>query len=233
MKSSLYSLILLLTLWQAEAQESRSIIVDGEASDYYIPDVTKLTLRFSEKAENQEKALSNLDKALNETVKVLTENSFLAKEDLLTSYFESNKRIDYKTNEEHVDASQTLTTKFKTDKEKILTILNILKDFNIEASYKLDLKFSEQRTNEIEKELTRRAFDNARSKADLLATSGKFKLKEIAKVNFSQRFINRDVFAAEAIEEKIDIGYGSSRFGGFNVEPSEVSRKITVEYYIE
>ena len=218
---------------QYESLDENVLKVNGTSSMDVEYDITIITLELHVVGDSQLVTLDSLGNLGDMVVRSLVEKEITSQENIKTTRFQSDQNITYdrKTMEQKIEYSghQNLEIIADASSEFIITILNVLSTTNLPVAYHVNFNFSRDKTAVIEKELTRLAFDDAKSKAKLLAENGDFEILGIRSVNYNNR---RPQYLNETIETRGNVIQKGPTFGGFQIPNQTMQKEIEIEYNI-
>lgn len=185
---ALISLFFLPALSQAqEAENKRLIHVRGQASSFHRPDEATLTMMLSATNKDYTKSINELNKKTDEVRKALIEQGFKSKE-IKTLKFSVQKAYEYtgpgrQREFKGFQCAHQLQLKMPAEKKALNNSLTAISKSLSEAEFSIHFGIKDEEP--IRKELLKKAVDDAREKADIIARAAKANLKEVHRINYN------------------------------------------------
>jgi uncharacterized protein YggE len=226
---------LLLNTALLEAADIRLISVTGEASKAFQPDIVRLNINVWGKGESAKKAQAN-NQTHFEVLKKSVDSFKIKKEDVQTTSYDLSPEVTYdnKTNKNvtngyNVNQNISITLRKVEDVGSFIDSLsNSSKSMSGGVSVQ-SLGYDISKRLEEERNLLKNAVEDAESKAHLLASAAKVKIKGIYRL--APRGQNSPVFEGRMAKTMMADAAG----GGTQMMNGEVkvSAEILAEYSIE
>lgn len=237
MKKQILLIITILISNSFFAQQEATINLVGHAYKRVTPDKAHffIGIRASKKTEPESyKAMTLIS---NDVLNRLKKEGFKETDIKLTDYsvqmeydYSSGKakRIGY-------ISSQNLTVKFPVDKRRILNLYDHLTSNEMEGvSINFSTECSDSLKSKIQNELIVLALNDAKEKANLIATTTDCKIKSVADVSYkiaTNVVYPQEMVRAYAMKASNDMGTQASDF--FSINETEFSEEIKVTYWIQ
>lgn len=226
--------ILLLNSALLEAADIRLISVTGEASKSFQPDIVRLNINVWGKGESAKKAQAN-NQTHFEVLKKSVDSFKVKKEDIQTTSYDLSPEVTYdnKTNKNitngyNVNQNVSITLRKIEDIGSFIDSLsNSSKSMSGGVSVQ-SLGYDISKRSDEEKSLLKNAIEDAESKAQLLASAARVKIKGIYRL--APRGQSSPVFEGMAKTMMADAAGGGTQILSGEVK---VSAEIQAEYTIE
>jgi uncharacterized protein len=219
------------------AQQEATINIVGHASKMVTPDKAQffISIRASKKTEPESyKAMTEIS---NEILNRLKKEGFTESNIKLTDY-SVQMEFDYSTGKAKKTgyvSSQNLTVKFPIDKRRILNLYDHLTANEMEGvSINFSTECSDSLKNKIQNDLIVLALNDAKEKANLIATTTDCKIKSVADVSYkiaANVIYPQAMVRSYAMKATNDSGTQASDF--FSINETEFSEDIKVTYWIQ
>jgi uncharacterized protein YggE len=217
-----------------KASDIRLISVTGEASKAFQPDIVRLNINVWGKGESAKKAQAN-NQIHFEVLKKSLESFKVKKEDIQTTSYDLSPEVIYdnKTNKNvtsgyNVNQNISITLRKVEDAGSFIDSLSSSSKSMSAGVSVLSLGYEISKRLEEEKYLLKNAVEDAESKAQLLATAAKVKIKGIYRL--APKGQNSPVFEGRMAKAMMaDAGNGAQMMSG----EVKVSVEIQAEYLIE
>jgi uncharacterized protein len=236
MKKQIILMIAVLISNSFFAQQSTINIV-GHASKMVTPDKAQffISIRASKKTEPESyKAMIDIS---NEILNRLKKEGFNESNIKLTDY-SIQMEYDYsagKAKKTGYVSSQNLTVKFPIDKRRILNLYDHLTTNEMEGvSINFSTECSDSLKNKIQNDLIVLALNDAKEKANLIASTTDSKIKSVADVSYkiaSNVIYPQAMVRSYAMKATNDKMIEASDF--FSINETEFSEEIKVTYWIQ
>lgn len=163
------------------------IMVQGEGRKFYKPNEVEISINFYANDVSYEKTLEKGTECVEKFIKEVLAMLNINKEELKTRNFRifQNKKYDYLEKREidcGFDYNQSATLKMNYNMELISDFME--KVTKLENPPKYTMNFNIKEKEEAKKEVMAEAYNKAKEKAEIIATSAGKKLKDCIKVDF-------------------------------------------------
>lgn len=163
------------------------IVVEGKGKIEYQPEIIKVKLTFEYNEKTYDKALETGTSSLNEFVEKVLPKLELKKEDLKTNKFSINHQIDedYRTNKKidnGYNFQQEANLKLDYSNENINIFMSEIVKLDKIPEYNISFDIKDR--DEASKEALKKAFEESKNKANLIAIASGKKIKECKRTDF-------------------------------------------------
>lgn len=162
---TLSAIVLSIGLLSAQNKHTDVISVNGEGVVKVKPDRVKIKVRVENKGDSAKEVKAETDQVVRKVLSFL-KNEDIAEKDYKTDYINLDKKYDYKTEETHYSAQQSITVTLN-DVERYSTIMNGLMQSGINRIDGVSFEDSQLEKHQIE--ARKKAAVNAREKAKTYA----------------------------------------------------------------
>ena len=228
------------TLFSQTEKTLQTISLSGEASKKVSPDLAVVTFNISAKDKQGNEALTKLNTQTQTVVDKLTSVGF-TKDQLKIANYGLNENWDYSSGKSKKDgykASQTLTLKFKMDKEKLSKLFSTFAEQQTEGTQiNFDSDLSDTLRSRIKNELITNAVKDATDKARIIASAAMVKIKTVKEVNYNPSRIYTPRSArtvnAQASFFKEEHETEAPSFGSIDSQQVELKEQVSMVFLVE
>lgn len=205
------------------------IITEGIAEILVTPDQVMINLNFNYKNKNYDKLLKEATSEINDFIKEILNKYNLKNTDLKTTNFVIKKENKYneKTNTYEFDTysyNQSTNITFMYSNTILPNIINDISKLSNAPSYSIifDIKNKDKYRNK----LIKKAFENAREKAEIISLSANKTLKDCIKTDFKEiNDIYREKSFNSIVEAKM-LNLSNQIFENITPEDIKLTEKI-------
>lgn len=163
------------------------IVVHGKSNSFYKPDQVILSLNFNVKEDSYSKALDKGSLSVLEFVNNILIVHDFDKEDMKTSSFYIKEEKVYNEDTKRYDIigysyNQTAIIKFDYDMDRLSSMIDDISRMLNPPIYNVD--FAIKDIDKCKEDNLRKAFDDAKNQASIIADAAGMTLRRCAKVNF-------------------------------------------------
>lgn len=163
------------------------IVVEGKGKIEYQPEIIKVKLTFEHNEKTYDKALETGTSSFSEFVEKVLPKLGLKKEDLKTNRFSINHQIDedYRTNKKidnGYNFQQEANLELEYSNKNINIFMSEIVKLNKIPEYNISFDIKDR--DEANKEALKKAFEESKSKANLIAIASGKKIKECKRTDF-------------------------------------------------
>lgn len=244
MKKSIFILFLLLPFWMSTSLQAQDAPVPAQRATLKVNGTANVQVAPDQAVINM--TVRAIDMDINQAVKQLEEKSGRLTERLRAAGF---RREEIKTsqlnvqdngrwrNGEYVDsgyvAQQFIELKFKRDQQRITRLLDAFsREDGAEALFQFGFALSDDARQQADEELIRKAVEDARSKARVIAQASGVKLGKIRSIVYGQPDYRPMPMQQEMMDMKMREGQEQS-FADMEVREIEMQDSILVYWDID
>lgn len=228
--------IALVASFGLSAQNDNTVRVQGKSTTDVLPDRVQFILNFDVNADDKQASILKLNEQIDEVVLNLTQAG-LPQDSIRTENFKTQFRDNqYDRNQApFYSSSQMLSFIVTAESEAIVSILNILSDSQGDFTFYPMPFISQALKAEKESALLSAAFQNAKSKAGLLANAGDFQLGEVKSVDFGddQSQMNFQIRGNSSLNENAISFRSDQNFGDYILPKKTLRSSVWVIFKIE
>jgi hypothetical protein len=231
MKFIFCCLILSTAFIYSFAQTPSSIILAGTATTKVNPDQALMDFTVTGRDKSESVAMNNLNANVNALTTLLNKQG---NNQLLILGYSVNPDITYENGSQKNNgfvATQQLEMKMKMDKDKISSLMQALQNANLQNT---QMQFGATLSDDLEKstrtDLMRKAIDDAKSKATILADEAGLKLGPVNRIEYNVPRNGPGPMMSYATPRAAE---ANSSWTDLNVQPIDLAETVTVTYLIE
>lgn len=194
------------------------IIVQGKAEKFYIPDEVLINLEFYTNEKTYEEALSKGSRNVELFIKEVLEVMNIKKESLKTNSFRiyEEKKFDYNKQEEiklGFAYKQNASLKFDYDIKKISEFMDRTSKMSTYPKY--TISFNLKNEEEFKAETIKLAYEDAKKKANKIASASGKELKDCLKTSFKPF---EEAVQSNSVLEGDNLMYKTSKINEMSVQ---------------
>lgn len=213
------------------AQMPSTIILAGTASTKVNPDQALMDFTVTGHDKSESVAMNNLSTNVNALTALLNKQG---NNQLLILGYSVNPDITYENGTQKNNgfvATQQLEMKMKMDKDKIAALMQALQNASLQNT---QMQFGAILSDDVEKstrtDLMRKAVDDAKSKATILADEAGLKLVSVNRIEYNVPRTGPQPMMSYATPRAAE---ANSSWTDLNVQPIDLTETVTVTYLTE
>lgn len=230
MKLNFCCLLLVAFLQMASAQNSPTITLSGSASSKIDPDQALIYFTVTGRDKNESAAMNNLSGNVNALTSLLNKEG---NNELHIGGFSVNPDITYENGSQKNNgfvATEQINMKMKMDKDKIASIMQSLQTNNLQnTQMQLGATLSDALENSSRADLLRKAVDDAKAKANILADEAGLKIVSINKIEYNVPRNYPEPMNGVAMRAATE----NSSFSNLDVQPIELNETVVISFNAE
>ena len=177
----------------ANTQQSNSNLgvleVQGQGRMRVQPDQTVVNIQVQSTNTEAGRAVQQVSDKVEQLLKKLQDAGF-KKEEIKTSHFslnENNQWVNDRMVRQGYNASQMLEVKFPLDPKRMTKLTNVFSETQEGVTFHFSFGLSDKLRQQVKEELIRKALQDAREKAAVIARSANIRLGSIRKIDYSPK----------------------------------------------
>ena len=220
----------------AYAQENskpRLIKVTGHSDMSVSPDLGELNLTITQRDMSASQAITKLNSKTKEIFKRLNGLGF-KDEDIKTLNFQINENRIYRNGEMKDSgfvAMQTVQVEFENKKERISQILTSFSKTEPDFQFNFNFKLSDAANERVRNELIKKAINNAKDKANLIANTAGVKLAAIHEISYGMS--ENVIFEPRYAMMDAAMNKSGEEIAGFTPQDIKVTDRVIMMWEIE
>ncbi|MFA6470163.1 MAG: SIMPL domain-containing protein [Bacteroidota bacterium] len=222
----------LLTSFLFSQSPVRSIEVKGTGSYKTMPDLGVLTVEASVVHEQFAEAVKGLN-AKTEKLTAQLQMIGFKKDDIKTTDFSVSKNIVWENSsnvEKGYVARQNISIEFPNTKEKIGAIITSFMGSENDVRFSFNFTLSDAKEKLVQDELLKRAVNDARSRAEVIAAAAKQTIGSVQRISYGAPF-QRPAYQMTMVQaSKVNEGIQSA---GFDVKELSFTDEVTMEWELK
>jgi len=237
----LFLLIGVICCFTGFAQDSATLNILGQAKKRVMPDKAVINIILSSSNKDESESLVGLNEISSQVLKKLKSLGFVKEQIKMNglSVSSHNISLDKKKKELRYTSTQDLSVKFPLDRVRILKIYGSLFEDKLEG---VELSFSTEFSDSLkaitQNELIVSAISDAQSKAELIATATKNKIKSIKAIGFNVNTVNTEEdtyqimkFTPPLIKQDEEVNNNNLNY--FTINEEVFREEIKITYFLE
>lgn len=207
--------------------------VTGQASVEQKPTETIVNFTINHKAVNYETVLSNLNSDINGLLSSLKKQGFKP-EEIITKQFNISKNRKYvggSWKEDGYSANQQLLVVFAIDKDRLMKVLKATTGSGSQPEIQISFAIDQATKTSMKDALLVQAVENARKKADLIASATGQKVSGIQQINYGSGSISNPQPMYKMAEARMSSD--ASNFSPMEAESITMRDQVQIVYILE
>ncbi len=208
--------------------------VQGQGRMLVQPDQTLVLVQVQSASSEAGRAVQVVTERVEQLLKKLQDAGF-KKEEIKTSQFFLNEQNEWRDGNMIRNgylASQTMEIKFSLDPKRMTKLTSVFADTQDGVTFQFTFGLSEKLRQQVKEELIRKALQDARDKASVIARSANIRLGAIHKIDYGQQSHipypqMMNVRASEAMMDK------QANFPQTDIQDIELTDEIRVMWILE
>ncbi|AHM59558.1 hypothetical protein D770_06475 [Flammeovirgaceae bacterium 311] len=217
------------------ANANQSVLeVQGQGRMRVQPDQTLVMIQVQNTNTEAGRSVQVVTERVEQLLKKLQEAGF-RKDEIKTSQFylnENNEWRDGRMFRNGYTASQTMEVRFALDQQRMTKLTNVFAGTQEGVTFQFSFGLSDKLQQQVKEELIRKAIQDAREKASVIARSANIRLGAIRKIDYTQQ-TNRPYEMAEARSANMMVQKQSADFPQTDIQDIEMTDQIMVIWSLE
>lgn len=220
------------TLPTTSAAKPGLLEVQGVGTVRVQPDQTSVTVQVQNTNTEAGRAVQHVTEQVEKLLKKLQEAGF-KKEEIKTSQFYLNENNEWREGRmfrNGYTANQTLEVKFPLDQKRMTKLTNVFADNQEGVTFQFAFGLSDKLRQQVKEDLIRKALQDARENASVIARSMNIRLGSINKIDYGQQAAYPGPQMERAANMMMD---KQAQFPQTDVQDIELSDQVVVVWYLE
>ena len=209
--------------------------VQGQGRMRVQPDQTIVMIQVQNNYPEAGRAVKAVTEQVEQLLKKLQEAGF-KKDEIKTSQFyltENNQWINDRMMRNGYTASQTLEVRFPLDQQRMTKLTNVFAGTQEGVAFNFSFGLSDKLRQQVKEELIRKALQDAREKASVIARSANIRLGSIRKIDYGAKGNMPYPYAQERAESSVMAMDKGANFPQTAIQDIEMTDLILITWSLE